>query len=195
MHRTTISFSVYALLWLVLIILQTLTTTLQGSAEASVFHAPALYYSTWLTDLYLIFLFYLNYYVLAPRMMRQRLFRPYLWIVLIAALVGLLIPLLCYALWGWTMPGFAVDSAPISSLGVVGAVASIAIGLCVRGLIEWSALSQEVQLLQEEKETLTTERNTFREKLETIQRTQLQHASEAVASPVIEPTTAPDEDY
>lgn len=188
MRTTTISFSVYAILWLVLIILQTLTTSLQGSADSSVFHAPELYYSTWLTDLYLIFLFYLNYYILAPRMMHRRLFRPYLWIVLIAALVGLLLPLLCYALWGLTMPGFAPESAPISSLGVVGAVAAIAIGLCVRGLIEWSQLSQEVQQLRQEKEELTSECTLLREKLENIQHTQLRAASAAVASPVIDPT-------
>lgn len=194
MRPTTISFSVYALLWLVLIVLQTLTTSLQGPAEASVFTNPSLYYSTWLTDLYLILLFYLNYYVLAPQMMRKRLFRPYLWIVVVAALIGLLLPLLCYSLWGMTMPGFAPDTAPVSSLGVVGAVASIALGLCVRGLIEWSNLSEEVAVLKQEKEELRAESDLLREKLENIQHTQLRAASSAVATSVIDPTEASHED-
>ena len=78
----TISVSIYALVWLVLIILQTLVTTVQGTPEMSVFTNPRLYYSTWLTDLYLVVIFYLNYFFLAPRLMRRRLFQPYLWMTL-----------------------------------------------------------------------------------------------------------------
>ena len=96
----TISVSIYALVWIVLIILQTLVTTVQGTPEMSVFTNPRLYYSTWLTDLYLVVIFYLNYFVLAPRLMRRRLFQPYLWMTLAAALIGFIIPILCYSLWG-----------------------------------------------------------------------------------------------
>jgi len=188
MNGKRISFSVYALVWLVLIVLQTLTTSLQGTQETSVFHNPQLYYSTWLTDLYLIALFYLNYAVLAPRLMRQRLFRAYLWIVVVAALIGLLIPLLCYSIWELGMPGFAPGVAPVSSLGVVGAVAVISIGLCVRGLIEWNNLNQEVLELRKSEATLQAERDLLRSKLEGVQHTQLQAAASAVATPVTEQT-------
>lgn len=184
MNDKRISVAIYSLVWLVLIFLQTLTTSLQELAEASVFRAPELYYSTWLTDLYLIGLFYLNYYVLAPRLIRQRLFRSYLWIVAIAAGVGLLIPLLCYSLWGLGMPGFAQGIAPVSSLGVAGSVASIAIGLCVRAIIEWDQLNQDIELLQGERDHLRSERDLLRSKLEGIQHSQLQAASTAIASPV-----------
>ena len=92
----TISISVYASVWLVLILLQTLVTTVQGTAEMSVFSHPRLYFSTWLTDLYLVVVFYLNYFLFAPRLMRRRLFQPYLWVVLVAALIGFIIPILCY---------------------------------------------------------------------------------------------------
>ena len=177
MNGKRISFSVYALVWLVLIVLQTLTTSLQGTQETSVFHNPKLYYSTWLTDLYLIALFYLNYAVLAPRLMRQRLFRAYLWIVVVAALIGLLIPLLCYSIWELGMPGFAPGVAPVSSLGVVGAVA-----------IEWNNLNQEVLELRKSEATLQAERDLLRSKLEGVQHTQLQAAASAVASPVTEKT-------
>lgn len=183
MKSRSISFSVYALVWLVLIVLQTLTTTIQGPASVSVFTAPELYYSTWLTDLYLILLFYANYYLIAPRLMRRRLFQAYLWIVVVAALVGLLLPLLCYILWGMTMPGFAEGVAPVSSLGVVGAVASIALGLCVRGLIEWSRLATLSDELQAEKEELEAENEQLHAKLEGIQHTQLKAASQALNTP------------
>ena len=53
----TISISVYASVWIVLILLQTLVTTMQGTEEMSVFSHPLLYFSTWLTDFYLIVVF------------------------------------------------------------------------------------------------------------------------------------------
>mgnify|MGYP000845726884 FL=1 len=164
----TISVSIYALLWFVLILLQTLVTSVQALDGESVFARPELYYSTWLTDLYLVGLFYLNYYFLAPRMMRRRLYRPYLWMLLVVALIGFLIPLLCYALWGLTMPGVVEGSAPLSSLGVVGAVAAIALGLAIRGLIEWDSLGQEVRALREERDSLTTERDRLKLELSTL---------------------------
>ena len=138
----TISVSIYALVWLVLIILQTLVTTVQVTPEMSVFTNPLLYYSTWLTDLYLVVIFYLNYFVLAPRLMRRRLFQPYLWMTLAAALIGFIIPILCYSLWDLTMPGVAEGTVPVPSLGVIGVVAAVAIGLSVRGLYEWDSLGQ-----------------------------------------------------
>ena len=48
------------------------------------------------------------------------------------------------------MPGFAPNAVPISSLGVIGAVAVIMIGLAVRGLLEWDALGVENGELKEE---------------------------------------------
>lgn len=164
----TISVSIYALLWFVLILLQTLVTSVQALDDESVFSRPELYYSTWLTDLYLVGLFYLNYYFLAPRMMRRRLYRPYLWMLLIVALIGFLIPLLCYGLWGLTMPGIAQGSAPLSSLGVVGAVAVVALGLAIRGLFEWDSLGQEVRALREERDSLRSERDQLKMELSTL---------------------------
>lgn len=164
----TISVSIYALLWFVLILLQTLVTSVQALDGESVFSRPELYYSTWLTDLYLVGLFYLNYYFLAPRMMRRRLYRPYLWMLLVVALIGFLIPLLCYAVWGLSMPGVVEGSAPLSSLGVVGAVAAITLGLAIRGLIEWDSLGQEVRALREERDSLTAERDRLKLELSTL---------------------------
>ena len=165
----TISISVYASVWLVLILLQTLVTTMQGTEEMSVFSHPRLYISTWLTDLYLIVVFYLNYFLLAPRLMRRRLFQPYLWVVLVAALIGFIIPILCYLIWGLSMPGLAEDTVPLSSLGVIGVVAVMAIGLSVRGLYEWDNLGQEVHALREAEAQWQSEREELLQKLHTLQ--------------------------
>ena len=164
-ENRTISVSIYALVWLVLIILQTLVTTVQGTPEMSVFTNPQLYYSTWLTDLYLVVIFYLNYFLLAPRLMRRRLFQPYLWVTLAAALIGFIIPILCYSLWDLTMPGVAEGTVPVSSLGVIGVVAAMAIGLSVRGLYEWDSLGQEVRALKEEKTKWDAERDELQREL------------------------------
>ena len=165
----TISVSIYALVWLVLIILQTLVTTVQGTPEMSVFTNPRLYYSTWLTDLYLVVIFYLNYFLLAPRLMRRRLFQPYLWVVLVAALIGFIIPIICYLVWGLSMPGLAEGTVPLSSLGVIGVVAVMAIGLSVRGLYEWDSLGQEVHALREAEAQWQSEREELLQKLHTLQ--------------------------
>ena len=165
----TISISVYASVWLVLILLQTLVTTMQGTEEMSVFSHPRLYFSTWLTDLYLIVVFYLNYFLLAPRLMRCRLFQPYLWVVLVAALIGFILPILCYLVWGLSMPGLAEGTVPLSSLGVIGVVAVMAIGLSVRGLYEWDSLGQEVHALHEAEAQWQSEREELLQQLRTLQ--------------------------
>ena len=165
----TISISVYASVWLVLILLQTLVTTMQGTEEMSVFSHPRLYFSTWLTDLYLIVVFYLNYFLLAPRLMRCRLFQPYLWVVLVAALIGFILPILCYLVWGLSMPGLAEGTVPLSSLGVIGVVAVMAIGLSVRGLYEWDSLGQEVHALHEAEAQWQSEREELLQQQRTLQ--------------------------
>lgn len=165
----TISVAIYASVWLVLILLQTLVTTVQGTAEMSVFSHPRLYFSTWITDLYLVVVFYINYFLFAPRLMRRRLFQPYLWVVLVAALIGFIIPILCYLVWGLSMPGLAEGTVPVSSLGVIGVVAAMAIGLSVRGLYEWDSLGQEVRSLREEEKLWKQEREELLQKLRILQ--------------------------
>ena len=145
--------------------LRPLGTPGRGPPEMSLSPTPRLYYSTWLTDLYLVVIFYLNYFLLAPRLMRRRLFQPYLWVTLAAALIGFIIPILCYSLWDLTMPGVAEGTVPVSSLGVIGVVAAMAIGLSVRGLYEWDSLGQEVRALKEEKTKWDTERDELQREL------------------------------
>lgn len=139
----SLSFAVYTGVWLVLVLLQSFIISSSGTYEHSLWRAPHLYYSTWVVDLYLIILFYANYYIFAPKMIHRRLFRPYIWLVVLMALIGLILPIVCYGLWDWTMPGTPFDEMPVSSLGVVGAVAVMAIGLSIRSLLEWIKLDGE----------------------------------------------------
>lgn len=138
----SLSFLIYAGLWLLLVLAQTFLTSGAGDAP-SVFAAPDRYYSIWVVDLYLILLFYANYYILAPKMIRRRLFAPYIGLVGVAALIGFLIPIILYAAWQWSMPGVPVGTMPMSLVGIVGAIAAMSIGLAVRSVLEWIRLEEQ----------------------------------------------------
>lgn len=139
----SLSVAVYAGVWLVLVLLQSFIISSSGLPEHSLWEDPRLYYSTWAVDFYLIILFYANYYAFAPKMIHRRLFRPYIWLVVLVALIGLALPIVLFGLLDWTMPGVPQGEMPISSLGVVGAVAVMAIGLSIRSLLEWVKLDGE----------------------------------------------------
>lgn len=141
----SLSFFVYAGLWLLLVLAQTFVTSGAGDAP-SVFASPEHYYSIWAVDLYLILLFYANYYVFAPKMIRRRLFAPYIGLVAVAALIGFLIPIVLYSAWQWTMPGVPVGTMPLSLLGVIGAIAAMSLGLAVRSVLEWIKLEDQHKL-------------------------------------------------
>ncbi len=142
-----ISFFVLLVMWLLLIILQTYTVSYQG-AVPNAFEAPELYYSTWLVDLYLIILFYLNYYLFAPMMIRRKLFHSYIYIIVTAMIVGFLIPIICFYTQHWSMPGVVTGQMPISLTGIVGALGVIAVGLALRSIKEWTKLEPQKKELK-----------------------------------------------
>lgn len=140
----SLSFLIYALVWLVLVLVQSLLMSGSG-ANAAFWQSPQQYYSLWLVDVFLIILFYANYYIIAPKMIRRRLFYPYILLSLVFAIIGLFIPVVCYHAWHWTLPGYAPGTIPYSTLGAVGAIAVMAIGLSVRGVKEWINLEDEMK--------------------------------------------------
>ncbi len=142
-----ISFLVSLVLWLLLVALQTYTIAYQGNV-ANAFASPELYYSVWLVDLYLIILYYTNYYLIAPMMIRRRLFRPYIYIVIVSMLIGFLIPVILFYAHNLTTPGTAPGQTPISLIGIVGALGVIAIGLALRSVKEWSELEPQKKELK-----------------------------------------------
>ncbi len=143
-----ISFFVSLVLWLLLVALQTYTIAYQGNV-ANAFAAPELYYSVWLVDLYLIILYYANYYLIAPMMIRRKLFRPYIYIVIVAMLIGFLIPVALFYAHNLTTPNTAPGQTPISLIGIVGALGVIAVGLALRSVKEWSKLEPQKKELKE----------------------------------------------
>ncbi len=132
-----ISFFVSLLFWVLLVVAQTFLFSFQGNA-ASALDMPELYYSVWCLDLYLIILYYINYYIIAPMMIRRKLFRPYIFITAISMGVGFAIPYVLYHINGWTMPATPPNQAPISLVGIVGALGVIAVGLALRSVSEWA---------------------------------------------------------
>ncbi len=145
-----ISFGISLLFWVVLIVAQSFMFSFQGTAPSPL-DTPDLYYSLWCLDLYLILLYYCNYYVIAPMMIRRRLFRPYIYISAIAMVLALVIPYFLFLLKGWGMPETISGQAPISLMACFGALAVIAISLALRSVVEWTKAEtdkKEVKALQ-----------------------------------------------
>ena len=122
----------------------------------SLFQAPSHYLSTWLLDIFLIAIFYLNYYYVAGHMMRRRHFGGYVAFVVVVAVVALFMPILCKALFGWRTPTQDLPFVTVSWSGAIGAVTVITIGLAVRALLEWLKLNK---LTAEQREELIKLRN------------------------------------
>lgn len=142
-----VAWGIYLLLWPVLLIIQSLI--IGGSApEAPYFwQEPGLYYSLWITDLFLIALWYANYYLFAPRMMRKRMFGPYIMLVVLMMLIGLFLQLLLHALFGWATPANPYNGS-VSVFGCLGALSLMALGLSVRGVAGWLKSDAQVKELK-----------------------------------------------
>ncbi|WP_373811073.1 hypothetical protein [Porphyromonas macacae] len=149
----SLSVLIYALVWVVLVLIQSLLLSGNG-ANVAFWQQPSRYYSVWFVDLYLIILFYANYYGFAVSFIRRRMFKQYVWLAVLAAVIGLLLPVIFYHAFHWTLPGTAPEAVPFSSLGAVGAIAVMAIGLAVRGVGEWVKLEAANKELKDEIQTL-----------------------------------------
>lgn len=147
---------IYLAAWLVIVLIQSILIGQSSTMAKSFFQAPSHYLSTWLLDIFLILIFYLNYYYIAGHMMRRRHFGGYIAFVVIVAVVALFMPILCKALFGWRTPTQDLPFVTISWSGAIGAVTVITIGLAVRALLEWLKLNK---LSTEQREELIKLRN------------------------------------
>lgn len=145
----SLSTLIYGAVWFVLMLVQTFVISAQ-TGKPSVFASPSEFYALWTIDLYLIALWYLNYHGLAPRLIHRRLFSPYIWLTVVAMVLGLLIPIILYVAFGWTLPGESDAQMPLSLFGSLGAVGIISISLAVRSIFEWIALDKELATLREQ---------------------------------------------
>ena len=147
---------IYLVAWLVIILIQSILVGQSSTMAESLFQAPSHYLSTWLLDIFLIAIFYLNYYYVAGHMMRRRHFGGYVAFVVVVAVVALFMPILCKALFGWRTPTQDLPFVTVSWSGAIGAVTVITIGLAVRALLEWLKLNK---LTAEQREELIKLRN------------------------------------
>ncbi len=140
---------IYASVWFILVLAQTLILSGNGR-NAAFWQSPTQYYSVWMVDLYLIALFYANYYFFTSYFIRQKLFRQYIWLSLVAAAIGLLLPVIFYYAFHWTLPGTEPNTVPFSALGGMGVIAVMALGLAVRGVSEWIKVSEKNKVQAQE---------------------------------------------
>ena len=147
---------IYLVAWLVIILIQSILVGQSSTMAESLFQAPSHYLSTWLLDIFLIAIFYLNYYYVAGHMMRRRHFGGYVAFVVVVAVVALFMQILCKALFGWRTPTQDLPFVTVSWSGAIGAVTVITIGLAVRALLEWLKLNK---LTAEQREELIKLRN------------------------------------
>ena len=150
------SWLIYLAAWLVIVLIQSILIGQSSTMAKSFVQAPSHYLSTWLLEIFLIAIFYLNYYYIAGHMMRRRHFGGYVAFVVIVAVVALFMPILCKALFGWRTPTQDLPFVTISWSGAIGAVTVITIGLAVRALLEWLKLNK---LSAEQREELIKLRN------------------------------------
>ena len=150
------SWLIYLAAWLVIVLIQSILIGQSSTMAKSFWQEPSHYLSTWLLDIFLIAIFYLNYYYVAGHMMRRRHFGGYIAFVVIVAVVALFMPILCKALFGWRTPTQDLPFVTISWSGAIGAVTVITIGLAVRALLEWLKLNK---LSTEQREELIKLRN------------------------------------
>lgn len=150
------SWLIYLVAWLVIVQIQSILIGQSSTMAKSFWQEPSHYLSTWLLDIFLVAIFYLNYYYVAGHMMRRRHFGGYIAFVVIVAVVALFMPILCKALFGWRTPTQDLPFVTVSWSGAIGAVTVITIGLAVRALLEWLKLNK---LTAEQREELIKLRN------------------------------------
>ncbi len=175
-----ITFLTYCLAFVVLVLVHFVAIDYMTTGKINFISDFSLYYSLCFVDLYLLVLYYLNYSYISSLMIRRKLFLPYIFILLISMILGLLLPLIGYWSMGWKMVGF--EEEPVSMIGVVGAVAVFSISLSIRAVKEWvrleelkrhskddiksqKGLQEENEALREQNEALTKEKAELEAKL------------------------------
>lgn len=169
---------IYLLAWVVAILCQ---SYLLGSNNplGGFWQVPQHYYSTWVVDAFLVLLFYVNYYWIAPVMIRRSLYKQYIWVVLIAAAIALLIPISLYYIMDWRLPLQQDGQFPFSFWAVLGAITVITVGLCIRGIKEWARRTDQEVALQAEISSLKEQLSSSKKLVQELEGQLLEHAREA----------------
>lgn len=131
---------IYLAISILLVVLQVSLIGLYSGIE-SIFKNISLYYSLLLLDLYIVLLFFINYYIIAPYMIRRSLYKQYVFLALFLSGLGFLLPILFYSIYSWSLPGLEANTVPLSEFAFIGPIAVMSIGLSIRAINEWAYLS------------------------------------------------------
>lgn len=187
MKKTHIAPLIYLGAWIIIVLAQSILIGRGATPDLAFWKAPEKYYSIWITDLYLILLFYLNYYLVLPALFQRKSFTTYGFFAGFSILLGLFLPMLLQGLFGWTTPYATQGTVGLSSTGFVGAIAMIAIGLSMKSIKQWLKLQEEST---KHKETIASQQKQIAqlEQELTSFRTQKKSVQPTPGTPV-EPTT------
>lgn len=131
-----ISWIIYILIWPVLILLHSFFPGGGSDAIPFFWSSPKSYYSTWLLDVLLVVIWYLNYYGFAPLFIKKRMYGGYIVITIICMVVCAFLQKILFFTNGWETPTEAQNPS-ISLFGAFAALAIMAVGLSVRGIRNW----------------------------------------------------------
>lgn len=94
------------------------------------------YFSTVALDFFIIVVWYLNYYLIVPRMIRKRQFAAYMVVAGIFMLGALFLQTILFYAFKWGIPSNPFGTK-LSLYGPLMVLSFMAVGLSVRGVINW----------------------------------------------------------
>lgn len=149
-------------LLVVILLIQSFYLGKSSPEGVSLWQSPQRFFSTWITDLYLVLLFLFNYSFLAPWFVKRKSWVAYLLSVALATLIGMFLPIVLAQTLGWGTPYNEPNGVALSALGSLGAIAGIAIGLAVRSLKEWILVEEKIKKVEEENRKMKSELDALR---------------------------------
>lgn len=153
--------AVHCATWFLFVLIHTLLIG-SGSLDAvSFWNSPVAYLSTWITDLYLIALFYFNYSFVSLRFFRHKMFAAYALFVGVASLLGLFFPIILNSFWQVGIPSAPMGPVGLSVWGFLGALCLLSVGLSIRAIRQWIDLEA---LCKKQKEAIAQHNDLIREK-------------------------------
>lgn len=149
-----INLLVTVLVWFVLIVIHSFAIAIESNGAIPFFwHAPSLYVSTWILDLLLIGVWYLNYYLLAPQFIARQHYVAYSVVVLLFMVLGLCFTPMLYYAFGLPMP-LKQGPVGVSWYGFGAMLILFALSFATRSFTKWIALQREVNNLKQERKDL-----------------------------------------
>lgn len=136
---------IYSILWLLIVLVQSLLMGQSTPSTPTFWVAPISYISTWFTDLYLVALFYINYRYVSVRFFQRKTFSVYAVFVGAATLLGLFMPMMFDGFFNLGTPTEEPGRVGLSIFGSFGALALLSVGLSIQAIKQWIILNDLTQ--------------------------------------------------